>query len=373
MVFKGEGLKVLYIITKAAEIGGAQVHVRDLSKKLLETGNVPVVITGEYGDLTDQLARNGVDFYVVNNLKREINLFNDTAAVFKIAKLIHIIRPDVISLHSSKAGLVGRLASFLNFKKAIFTAHGWSFADGISPTQKKMYIYIERFLMFFTSKVITVSEQDKRLAIKYKVAGEGKQIAIHNGMPIVGEQSRNTLPNLFKFVMVARFSEQKDHKTLFKALSELPSNIAWELDLIGGGPLEGETRELVAELGLDKKIHFLGQVENVSERLFNYDLFLLVSKWEGFPRSILEAMRTGLPVIASDVGGVSEALIDKKGGFLITRGDSIGLKSALIDLTSDTELMKNMGEFNKHRFNENFTFDVMFKKTFSIYQSVCKQ
>jgi len=366
-------LKVLYIITKAAEIGGAQIHVRDLSRKLQTVGSLPTVITGEYGALTDQLSENGIQFYVVKELKREINIFSDFIAILKVATLIRQIKPNVISLHSSKAGLVGRLACFLNFRRAIFTAHGWSFADGISPTKKMLYIYIEKFLMVFTSKVITVSEQDKRLAMKHGVAGEAKQIAIHNGMPFFKELARKTPSNIFKFVMVARFSEQKDHKTLFKALSELPKNIAWELDLIGGGPLEIETRELAISLGLEDKIHFLGQVENVSEKLFNYDLFLLVSKWEGFPRSILEAMRTGLPVIASDVGGVSEALVDQKGGILVPRGDSSELKNAIVYLTAEINIMKSMGEFNKQRFNENFTFDVMFKKTFSIYRSVFKQ
>lgn len=102
-------------------------------------------------------------------------------------------------------------------------------------------------------------------------------------------------------------------------------------------------------------------------------MFLLISKWEGFPRSILEAMRAGLPVIASNVGGTSEAINDGITGFLVEREDVDGLKHKLCKLLSEPELCFNMGQAGYQSFISNFTFDVMYQKTYYLYESLLKK
>ena len=113
--------------------------------------------------------------------------------------------------------------------------------------------------------------------------------------------------------MVARFSAQKDHTTLLRALAGLQDQ-PWELDLVGEGPRVAETESLAASLGIRERVHFLGQHMDVDQILARAQVGLLVTNWEGFPLSILEAMRAGLPVVASAVGGVGESVRDQETG-----------------------------------------------------------
>ncbi|MCD3912407.1 glycosyltransferase, partial [Escherichia coli] len=148
-------MKVLYIITKADEIGGAQIHIRDLSSRLKEDGHDVVVIVGEHGALVDELIKRGVAYHIVPSLVREINPIKDLRAVIEISKLISILDPDIISLHSSKAGIIGRLAALRKKKPVIFTAHGWAFANGVSKNRQKLYCIIEKIIEPLASKIIT--------------------------------------------------------------------------------------------------------------------------------------------------------------------------------------------------------------------------
>ena len=367
-------MKICYIITKADEIGGAQIHVRDLALALKAKDDEPVVITGEDGLLVEQLRAKNIEVHIFTSLVREISPIKDLKAAIKLAFLLRRIAPDLVSLHSSKAGVVGRAACFLARKKAIFTAHGWAFASGVPEKQRKLYVLIEKILSPFCTKIITVSQQDKNLALKYKVASEKKQIVIHNGMrDCMPTPLKNRPPIMDKdkvqLVMVARFSEQKDHETLFQALSGLQNN-NWQMQLIGKGPLIEHYMTRAAELGLKDKINFLGERDDVDALLFEMDIFLLISNWEGFPRSILEAMRSSLPVIASNIGGVSVAIHNEKNGYLVGRKDVKALCAALEKLIGDKPLREKIGAQNRKDFEAHFTFEAMFTKTYKLYQEL---
>jgi len=222
----------------------------------------------------------------------------------------------------------------------------------------------------FAGKIITVSEYDRSLALRLKVAHQNRLIAIHNGMPDI-------LPALLsapaqepvKIVMVARFQKQKDFVTLFSALSGL-LGYKWSLLLIGNGPLLDLVQSQAKGFGITDRIIFWGEQDNVAEHLSKCQIFVLTSNWEGFPRSILEAMRAGLPVIASDVGGVSEAVIDDKTGFLIPRKDDKTLQNRLKILIDDTEKRKQLGKAGRESYEKNFTFNKMAEKTLQVYEGL---
>lgn len=365
-------MKICFVITKADEIGGAQIHIRDLTYHLLKDGCNPYVIVGESGALVNELRKNNIPVYIVKDLVREINPLKDTKSILEIRKLFKIISPDLISLHSSKAGIIGRLAAKSLNIPVIFTAHGWSFANGVRKKEEILYRFIEKKMTPLATKIITVSAQDKKLAIKYGVANSEQQIVIHNGMP--------KLPTLIpskpkkegaytSLISVARFSNQKDHRTLFLALSQL-KKFPWTLNLVGKGPLLDGAKQMVKEYDIEDKVFFLGERGDVAELLANSDIFLLISNWEGFPRSILEAMRAGLPVIASDVGGVSESVIHKETGYLVERGNVEDVKSKIESLLIDPMLCSNYGSAGMLRYNENFTFDAMYDKTKKLYEQL---
>lgn len=366
-------MKVLYVITKADEIGGAQIHLRDMSKKLKDDGHTVIVVTGEDGALVKQLTEYGIEVNIITSLVRQISPLNDLKAIFKLRKFIKNVRPDILSLHSSKAGIIGRLASVLLGVPVVFTAHGWSFAEGINNNQRKLYALIEKILAPLLDKVITVSHQDKNLAIEMGVLGAEKQIVVHNGIPTLSHSSISGRmckhEEKVRIVCVARFSEQKDHGTLLQALNLLPQ-VNWELVLIGKGPLMENVRNLALTLGVEDKVSFFGERNDVEEILSSSDIFVLPSNWEGLPLSILEAMRAGLPVIATDVGGVSEIITNDINGYLVPPKNIDMLQSRLNKLLSSADLRRRLGQNGKKTFEENFSFEEMYYKTLSVYESV---
>ncbi|MFP4453989.1 MAG: glycosyltransferase, partial [Desulfobacterales bacterium] len=179
-------------------------------------------------------------------------------------------------------------------------------------------------------------------------------------------------PGPVRIAMVARLDEQKDHDTLFSALSNL-KNYNWTLDLIGDGPREHMLRKHTKRLGLDNRVNFLGLRNDVEALLAKSHIFVLSTKWEGFPRSILEAMRAGLPVIASDVGGVKEAVKNGETGYLVPRMGSDVLCDRIKTLLGSPEQRKQMGLAGRRSFEEKFLFERMAEKTLGVYKQLAGQ
>jgi glycosyltransferase involved in cell wall biosynthesis len=169
--------------------------------------------------------------------------------------------------------------------------------------------------------------------------------------------------------MVARFEPQKDHETLLQALAGLADRL-WELDLIGDGPLRSQMEDLTASLRLSTKVRFLGHRTDVDRCLAEAQISVLATNWEGFPLTILEAMRAGLPVVASSVGGVGEAVRDEHSGYLVPRGDAIQLRDRIVRLLSSPGLRATMGAHGRMVWEQNFTHALMVERTLGIYRQV---
>ncbi|MCL1818294.1 MAG: glycosyltransferase, partial [Spirochaetaceae bacterium] len=172
-----------------------------------------------------------------------------------------------------------------------------------------------------------------------------------------------------RLVMVARFQKQKDHPTLLAALAEI-KDAPWRLELIGDGPEMEKIQNRAEELGLAGRIEFSGQRRDIPERLKEADVFVLASQWEGFPRSILEAMRAGLPVIAADVGGCRESVMEGGTGHLVPKEDAGALREKLEELIYGEEKRQSMGKAGRARYEEEFTFEAMYAKTRAVYETV---
>ncbi len=365
-------MRICYVITRGDEIGGAQVHVRDLAELAQKDGHEVLVIVGEHGLFTQQLQELNIKFKVIDSLQRKISPLKDIRALYSLYLEFKKFDPNVITLHSSKAGILGRLAAKFSKHNTIFTAHGWSFADGIEGRKKKFYIMVEKIFAKCTYKIITVSEQDKNLAIKYNVACDDQQIVIHNGIkPLTKCFEVMRESEKISLIMVARFSEQKDHETLLRALSNV-KDMNWDLNLVGKGKLEYKYKKLVVELGIDKKVNFLGQRNDIAQLLAKSHVFILISHWEGYPLSILEAMRAGLPVIASNVGGNSEAVKNNVNGYLIEKEDIQGLTKSIRTLLESKDLREMFGNNNINEFREKHTVERMYQKTLSVYEACNK-
>lgn len=363
-------MRIVQVITRSDSVGGAHVHLRDLCLHLINGGHQVVVLVGGRGPFLDELSLHGIPYETLSYLIRPIQPWVDIRALFELREKLRELQPDLVATHSSKAGWIGRIAARSLGLPVVFTAHGWAFTEGVPLTRRLLYICAERLAAQFASRIITVSDFDRSLALEFRVAPEARMVTIHNGMSEVNEILRakpeQTPPRI---VMVARFEHPKDHGLLIRALSR-NKDIPWTLELVGDGPLRPEVEQLTASLGLMHRVEFVGTRNDVPERLAKAQILALVSRWEGFPLTILEGMRAGLPIVASDVGGVREAVSDGRTGFLTPRGDVDTLATKLRILLGNAELRKRMGVLGRNKFQEHFTFDHMFRKTLDVYATV---
>jgi len=351
-------------------IGGAQIHVRDICVGLKSSGHSISVVMGGNESHYEEFESNEIEQINSKYLIRQLNLITDIKAFIEIRKIIKRIKPDLIATHSSKAGIIGRVIGWSLHIPTIFTAHGWSFTEGVTRKKKRMYLLIEKFVGLISDGVITVSEYDKQLALKHKVLPLEKIITIHNGV-----HETNRLKEVrfrsdeINLIMVARFAPPKKQLDLLKALTKI-QEYKWKMLFVGDGILRKEAEEFVEREELNDRVQFLGNRNDVEEVLRNSHIFILLSDWEGLPLSILEAMRSGLPIIASDVGGVKEAVVQSVNGFMVARNDERELISKLTLLLTSPPLRLEMGNRSRELYQEHFKFEQMYEKTLYFYKEV---
>lgn len=363
-------MKMLFVLTRADELGGAQVYVRDLAVALHTDGYDVVVAGGHAGDFAASLEACGVRFLRLQYLERSIRPTRDLRAVLELRRVMREERPSLVSLHSSKAGLIGRVAARLVGVPVVFTAHGWAFTEGVNERRRKIYQVIERVAAPLAGRIITVSDYDRELALAHKVGGAKRLVRVHNAVPDYdGGAETKINSEITRFVMVARFAAPKNQADLLYALAAVDSR-DWCVELIGDGEKRAECKQLAEKLGISEQVVFTGEVQDVPERLQKCDVFALISDWEGLPFSIIEAMRAGLPVVASDVGGIPELVTDGVNGFLAPRDDKRLLTKRFQELLESAALRKRMSAASRQRYEAEFKFERMYEKTLSIYKEV---
>jgi glycosyltransferase involved in cell wall biosynthesis len=359
-------MKILFPIARADTIAGAQVHVRDLAVALQRDGHQVLVVTGQEGIYNLALDKAQIKSIACETLQPQISPLKDWASLKFLLEVIKSFQPDLIAAHSSKTGILGRLAAKIAKIPCVFTAHGWSFTAGVPQPNRTIYRVIETLTAPLTNKIICVSECDRNIALK---SGINSQIlsTIHNGMADIPEslQAHPGDRNPVNIVMVARFDRQKDHQTLIEAVKDLTEA---RLILVGDGPNLESMKALAVSLGIAERVEFLGFRNDIAEILARSQIYILISNWEGLPCTIIEAMRAGLPVVASDVGGVAELIVDGETGYLISSNNPDILKQKLANLTNNPTLRQTMGDRGRQRYQAEFTFDRMYAKTLELYR-----
>jgi len=364
-------MRIAFLLTQAYSIGGASIYVRDLARALKQDkGNNVKVFVGGKGPFLDVLQNENIPFKSLKYLIREISPLNDIRAYFEIREALQAFSPDIVHCNSSKAGLIGRLVCKSLGVPNVFTAHGWSFTEGHPWWKRTLFCFLERQTMQFVTKIINVSNYDKDLALQKKVGQRSQHVVIQNGVPDI-----NDLPQAKpgesppKLIMVARFDAPKNQEILLRALAAIKDQ-AWQLDFVGDGPSKKQAENLASNLGVANKVRFLGAREDVPFLLSSSQLFVLTSNWEGLPLSIIEAMRAGLPIISSDVGGCKELVKDGMNGFLIGSKDQNTLTDKLLVLLKDANKRVMFGKKSREIYEEGFTFEKMFAKTHKLYKQI---
>jgi glycosyltransferase involved in cell wall biosynthesis len=360
---------ILFVVT-LAEVGGAQSYVRDLvSAGAGEGFDVAVAAHGE-GPLKTAATRLDVPFFPLNHVRRRLSPIHDPLGVVELTRLFRRVRPDIVHLNSSKAGVLGRIAAVLaRVPVRVFTAHGWAFkaTDGVGS---HLYLLADRAVERLTSMVICVSENERRAGLAAGVCTTERSLVIRNAVEVgaAPPRARGGEPPV-QVVSVGRLAAPKDFPTLIAAVARLPEGRA-HLRLFGDGPLRGELEAQTSALGIGAAVDFAGEVPDARPHLEDAEVFVLASLSEGMPVSVLEAMAAGLPVVASAVPGLEEVVLEGETGFLTPPGDSAALAARLGQLVDDPSLRRALGDAGRARAEEHFSLPAWRGAHFSLYRSL---
>jgi glycosyltransferase involved in cell wall biosynthesis len=365
-------MRIAYLITRADAVGGASVHVREMAAAMRARGHDVRVFVGGAGPVTEELARAGVPFHSLAALSRAVHPLRDLRALAELTSALREFAPDLVSTHTAKAGWIGRAACARLRLPAIYTPHGWPFGARQTGLPAMLFRLAEKAAARWARAIVCVCDYERRLALDRGVAAPDRLVVVHNGVRDVPQDLR-AVPGADppRIVSLARFEPPKDHATLLEALARLRER-QWSLDLVGDGPLEPACRALAQRLGLSGRVRFLGYQPDAATHLARAQLFVLSSRSEAFPRSVLEAMRAGLPVVASAVGGVAEVVDNGSNGVLVPRDDSVALSAAIGGLLEDPVRRERLGKAARLTYESRFRLERMVEGTVAVYDSVLK-
>jgi len=360
---------ILLVVT-LAEHGGAQSHVATLADGLAHAGDTVTVASGEGEYLPRVLAAQGHRYQLWPELVSPISLSGDLRAVKQITRRLRQLRPDVVHAHSSKAGLLVRFAASRAGIPCVFTAHGWGYR-GITGLKRHLILTGDRLAGTLGHRVIAVSEYDRQDGLRHGLAHHERIVTIPNGIPDLGRALAPVPAGPLGWVMVARMAPPKRPDLLMQAWAQLPE--AGPLTLVGDGPDRAKWEALAGSLGLAGRVHFWGACDDVPMCLDQAAGFLLASDFEGFPISILEAMRAARAVVASAVGGVPEAVVPGLTGELVSEPSVAAWVAALRPLLQDRDRVAMLGEAGRVRYLANFTAEAMTNRVQTVYRSVVRR
>ena len=291
-----------------------------------------------------------------HHLQRSISLKGDLLAAIELRRLYKKYKPDVIHLHSSKAGTLGRLV--FPAKKVVYTVHGF---DSIRLAFRK-FLPIERLLQRRCSAIVGVSNYDEK-----NLRGEGitrNVTTVYNGIakPDCDAVERLSIANDYKRVVlsIARINPQKDPKLFIETARLLPQyGFIW----IGN-------QESVEHLGdIPANCHFLGNMVNAGAYCAQADLLMLPSNYEGLPMVIIEAMSFGKPIVASDVGGISEIVRNDINGYTLPNQPEL-FAQKIDRILTDSNLYAQMSQNSLNIFNKELTIERMVDGYLDIYNTI---
>ena len=360
-------LRTVLIISTNADRAGAPCHVRDLVLALNDRFHF-VVAFGENGPIRSVLAERGVETYVAPGLRSAISPLKDLRVIRELRAYIRATRPDVIHVHSSKASLVGRIAGWLEGIPVVYTVHGWGFGAGRPALQSAIVWASERLTRGMVAKYLAVSEADDRSGRRALGLKGDLILAVPNA--VVDDAPRANPRQADRFIMVARTDVAKDHQTALRAFALARTSMRFAL--VGDGTDDPAFVSIANDWAgaATGRIELLGGRSDVAALLSGSAVFVLASKYEGLPLSILEAMRAGLPVIASRVGGVPELIVDGVTGRLVPPGDHEALAAAMTELASDATLRQRMGQASRERFETRFSMNHLRNRVAEVYEAL---
>ncbi len=363
--------------------GGTGRHVADLARQLLRRGHSVHLLYGVAR--SDARFRSAVEALIRNpgfearafDIRHGISVFDCSA----IVNIIHYLRSegpfDVVHAHSTKAGLLGRIAAWIVGVRVVYTPHCvMSMNPSFSHATRKAAAMLERMLAHVSSRIIAVSSAERIHMLQCGLTSRSIQL-IPNGVGLPDStrrvEDRRRVREHFGLAeheicigFVGRLVREKNLELLLTSFNRLLKSSRYvRLVIVGDGPLREQLEKFARTCGIESRVTWCGYVD--AKPLFSgFDLFALPSAIESWPYVIMEAMAAGLPVVATDVGGIPELIRSGDTGYVVPNGDATLFAEALVRLTADSALRQSMGA-NALRTIRQFSIESMATQIEQVY------
>jgi glycosyltransferase involved in cell wall biosynthesis len=355
--------RIAHVITESEPFGGAQRNTLLTLKGLVRDGYEPELLCGPEGRLISEAEAIGVKVHVIPALVRQLDPLKDSRAFFRLYRLFRSQDYSIVHTHSTKAGVVGRVAAWLaRVPVIIHTVHGVPFElDG--NLRSRFYFALERCVGYLSDSLICVGEVLRQEVASWKIVPDRKLVTVYSGIDFSSYVLRRT-PLEMKQVLgleeawpivgsVGRLSEQKAQRYLIQAVALLKEKYPQiKLLLVGEGQLRPLLEKQIQDLGLSSNVFLLGEQDDIADLLNIFDVYAMSSRWEGVGRSLTEAMYWGLPIVATAVNGVKELIVHEETGLFAPPQDPKALATAVDRLASDRKVAKRLGSHAQKKCRE---------------------
>jgi sugar transferase (PEP-CTERM/EpsH1 system associated) len=360
----------------ALTVGGAEVLAARLARQLRDRYRFIFACLDQLGTLGQELREEGFPVFV---LERRPGV--DWRCASRLAKLLRRENVDLVQAHQYTPFFYAMAARLLYRRPPLmFTEHGRHFPD--YPRRKRMIV--NRLLLERRDRVVAVGRAVQQAVVNNEGIPAQRVAVIYNGIDL--SPYRNGVPDRdavrrelglgdwdLVLVQVARLDYLKDHPTAVRMMGQVVRQRPdARLLLVGEGPERGKIEDEIRQRGLEANVRLLGQRGDVARILRAADLFLLTSISEGIPLTVIEAMAAGLPVVATNVGGMTEVVEDGQTALLAPAADDAGLAAAVFRLAEDPELRRQMGQWGRERANEVFSERQMHEQYVRLYDEMLR-
>ena len=376
-----QGTRVLHVVRPA--VGGMRAHVLQLATGLRTLGFDSELACPGDSPLVHDALEAGVQVHPVP-IVGPLNPLRDLVAVMSLAEVIRERRPALIHAHGSKAALIARIATVFSLRTpTVVTVHNQVLYPGVSPTMRRIYITLERWLSRRTSHIVTVSDALRRELLDGYGLPATLVTTVHNGLDLDpflaggdrdASRKRYGVPDdAFLFGLAARFAPQKALDVLVEAAATVlaAEPRAW-LIVAGDGPLLETVKTKARATAVRDRMVFPGFETDVPGLLAALDLYVSPAIAEGLGLATIEAMAAGLAVVGTDVGGTPEVVEDGVTGVLVTPGKAFPLAAAIARLLKDAAGRRRMGEAGRARSLAEFGETRMLERIACVYAEVLK-
>lgn len=367
-----KSLRILQVID-GMNIGGAEVLLMDLVRRLREVGHDVQVAYSTHGPMAARLEAMGVSLTRLPRFARV-----DPILLLRLTRLMRRERPDLVHTHLFKSDLHGRLAArWAGVPVVVSTAHN---NDSWAKRAPLGWLYGRTARL--ADRIIAVSEEVREYQLKYTFVPPEKIVTIDNGVDMRRFEGRDAAGRAVRdefgidsdaplVGIIGRLTEQKDHATFLQAAARICVALPETRFLVvGDGPLRAELVEQARSLKLDQAVIFAGLRSDIPAVLAALDVLVFSSRWEGLPVTLLEGMAAEKPVVSTAVGGVPGVVADGDSALLVPAGISSVLADAVVRVLRDPTLARKLSVAARARVREKYSLDSMLDRTLALYEEL---